>query len=70
MKRLELYSIRAALIAIISAIAISPFVAVTHIVNGVAQASMHASHLLAIGYLLLIAGGLLVVSPVFRQDKH
>ena len=70
MKRVELYSIRAVLVAIILAISISPFVALTHIVSGVAQAHMNASHLLAIGYLLLIAGGLLLVSPVFRQDKR
>lgn len=70
MKRLELYFIRIVLISVLSAIAISPFLAIGHFLHGVFNRTLETTHLLALGYLLLIALGLFLISPVFSDRRE
>ncbi len=69
MKRLELYFIRAALITLLMVIAFSPIAAIGYFFEGVASLTLQATHLLALGYLLLIAFCAFLLSPVFGENK-
>lgn len=70
MQRLELYLFRVVLIAVLAALAVSPFVAVTHFLHGVVSRSLDGTHLFALGYLLLIAFCLFLISPIFSENKY
>lgn len=70
MKKLELYLFRIALVAILAAMAASPFVAAGHLVFGFMSKTMQTTHLLALVYLLLIALALFLISPVFGDNKR
>ncbi len=69
MKKFELYFMRFLLIAVLATLAVSPFVAALHLLHGVASGTIEITHLLALGYLLLIAIGLFLISPVFGDSK-
>ncbi len=69
MKRLELYFIRTVLIAVLATIAASPFLAVSHLLQGLLNGTLETTHLLALGYLLLIALAMFLVSPAFSDHK-
>lgn len=70
MKRLELYFIRIVLIMVLAAMAASPILAMSHFMHGVFNSTLEATHLLALGYLLLIALGFFLISPIFSENKH
>lgn len=70
MKQLEIYFIRIVLISVLAAIAASPFLAMGHLLHGVFSSGLETTHLLALGYLLLIGLALFVISPIFSENKH
>ena len=70
MKRLELYFIRIVLILVLAAIAASPFLAMGHFLHGVFDRRFEGTHLLALGYLLLVALAFFLVSPIFSENKR
>ncbi len=69
MKRFELYSIRTLLIVFLAALAASPLLAATHFLHGIAGGKLDITHLLSLGYLLLIALAMVLISPVFGDNK-
>lgn len=69
MKKFELYFIRTFLIAVLAVLAVSPIVATVHLWNGLASATLDVTHLLSLGYLLMIAFGLFLISPAFSEGR-
>ncbi|MCD2174293.1 hypothetical protein [Rhizobium sp. C4] len=67
MKKLEIYLIRIFLIAVLAVMAVSPFLAASHLVHGLATRTIDITHVLSLGYLLLIALALFLISPAFTH---
>lgn len=70
MKRLETFIFRVLLITVLAVISISPLLAATHVLHGLVSRSIDVTHFLSLGYLLLIALGLFLISPVFGDQTH
>lgn len=70
MKRLEIYIMRTVLVAVLAAIAASPFMAVSYLLRGVFERTLETTHLIALVYILLIALALFLISPVFGESKR
>lgn len=70
MKKLEIYLIRILLILVLGVIAVSPFLAASHLWHGIAAGNIDVSHLLSLAYLLLIALGLFLISPAFSDNRQ
>ena len=69
MKKFEIYFIRTLLLIVLAVLAASPFWAFVHLLDGLARHTLDLTHLLSLGYLLLIALGLFLVSPAFSSSK-
>ena len=68
-KKFEIYFIRLLLLVVLAVLAASPFWAFAHLQDGLARKTLDLTHLLSLGYLLLIALGLFLISPAFSGSK-